>query len=114
MVVPIEEINLRDLYDRTVSAVPSAEHSEEGFMESLNEALMEDPLRNSGLRRELSLVGMDYRILRTYPLNDFMYGIRNYLSKRGIDRVQAMLLARDEIADDGEISWRPLSRPLNS
>lgn len=97
-----EGIELRTLYKRTVSTVPEVEHDENSFIEGMISAAARDDLRTAGLRRDLSSLRLDYKILKVFPLNDFIYGINHYLTSKGKTIEEARILSR-EIANRQEL-----------
>ena len=85
-----DTIELRKLYDDTRESFPEEEHDEDRFVRCIISVLEKDALRTSGLRKEISSLGLNYLIHRVFPLNDFGLGVYEYLINAGVKKVVAI------------------------
>jgi len=84
----LTKIKLQKIYNRMKEEFPKLEHDENIYFNHLIAVLNRDPLRNRALLTQLKDKKLEFEILRDWPLNDFLYAIREYLKERKIKDTQ--------------------------
>lgn len=84
------ETSLRKIYQFIIERYPDYVHSEDKFKDSLQITLEEEGIRTRSLRRDIEEKGMDFKISREWPLNDFCSATSRYLISVGVPETEAM------------------------
>lgn len=83
------EILLDEIFRFFAQKYPDYTHDEEKFKECLRTTLKEDPMRNSSLIEIIEKDGMNFKINKEWPLNDFLYAASDYLISIGVPQEKA-------------------------
>lgn len=90
-------MKLKEIYAKIESTFPEESHDRNKFYLQILTALKKDPLRTSGLRRELNLQGLEYDLSRNFPKNDFFRASLDYMLSVGIKREDAETFLKDSV-----------------
>lgn len=82
-------ITLEEIYLLICREYSGFNHNPQTFQSNLLFTLNDDPIRTSGIRRQIENEGLEYQLSRDFPLSEILRGSVQYLKDIGVPSQKA-------------------------